>query len=65
VLFLGNIPWSTTQDDLQEIFSEYGPICRVALGTSTNPRLVCLNSHALTHSPQAKPVKASPRGTPT
>lgn len=31
-LFLGNLSWSTTEHDLQEIFSEYGPITRVSIG---------------------------------
>lgn len=35
-LFIGNFPWSTTEDELREILSVYGPLTRVAVGPSSN-----------------------------
>ena len=63
MLFVGNTPWSTTEDDLREIFSVYGPIHKVVIGASTHLHLhqsPCTNSF-----PKAKTLKANLRGTPT
>ena len=32
-LFVGNLPWSTTQDQLQELFAQYGEIVDIHLVT--------------------------------
>lgn len=32
-LFVGNLPWSMTQDGIQELFSEFGEITQVSLIT--------------------------------
>ena len=35
-LFVGNLPFSTTQLELREIFSAYGALRAVRIGTSSN-----------------------------
>jgi len=54
-LFLGNLPYSTTNDELREILSVYGPLSRVAVGLSRNLHLLtCFRNdyHVLTCSPK-------------
>lgn len=67
-LFLGNLPYSTTNDELREILSVYGPLGRVAVGLSRNFHLrTCFrNDHrVLTCSPKPGVVKENTWGTPT
>lgn len=37
-IFVGNLPWSTTDEDLQELFSQYGEVKRakIVLDRETN-----------------------------
>lgn len=32
-LFVGNLPWSTTEEELQEVFSQFGEVVEVSLPT--------------------------------
>jgi len=66
-LFIGNLPWSVTEDELQEILSVYGPLTRVAIGPSSihHPHIRFRNGyHVLTCSPKPGMV-TNPRGMPT
>jgi RNA recognition motif-containing protein len=56
-LFIGNLPYSTTGDELREILSVYGPMTRVAIGPSLNPHTRLRNDCCvLTCSPKAAGV---------
>lgn len=67
-LYLGNLPYSVTEDDLQEMLSVYGPLTRVAIGLSQNlhPHTCFRNDHrVLTCSPKPRVPRADPWGSPT
>lgn len=67
-LFLGNLPYSTTDDELREVLSVYGPLSRIAIGLFRNLHLfTCFrNDHSvLTCSPKPGIGRANTGGTPT
>lgn len=35
-IFVGSIPWSTTKDEIQELFSEFGPVANVRVRELSN-----------------------------